>query len=232
MRSFVSLVSKTLGETLIDALILNAGVSIAGGTRTSDGFETTFAVNHLAHYLLLRLLLPRLARGAVVVMTTSGTYDPAEKTIIPPPRHAKARLLAYPDLDPALDAKSRIAGGRAYSSSKLCVLLTARALARRREAHATSLSVVAYDPGPTPGTGLVRNTNFAVRSVWWVLGTPLLLQFLHNMNSRSRAGGALAELALGATRAKWKSIMGQIGHPPCDVTSPLWLPQTHLQMCA
>src|SRR5208282_6308458 len=76
--------------------------SIAGGTRTSDGFETTFAVNHLAHYLLLRLLLPRLARGAVVVMTTSGTYDPAEKTIIPPPRHAKARLLAYPDLDPAL----------------------------------------------------------------------------------------------------------------------------------
>jgi len=108
--------------------------------------------------------------------------------------------LAYADLDPALDAKSRIAGGRAYSSSKLCVLLTARALARRPEASATSLSVVAYDPGPTPGTGLVRSANFAVRSVWWVLGTPLLLPFLHNLNSRSRAGGALAELALGATR--------------------------------
>jgi NAD(P)-dependent dehydrogenase (short-subunit alcohol dehydrogenase family) len=34
--------------------------------RTVDGFETTFAINHLAHYLLLRLLLSALARKAIV----------------------------------------------------------------------------------------------------------------------------------------------------------------------
>ena len=79
-----------------------------------------FAVNHLAHYLLLRLLLPKLAYGAKIVLTTSGTHDPAEKTIIPPPVHANAKMLAYPESDPDLDKNSTVAEGRAYSSSKLC----------------------------------------------------------------------------------------------------------------
>jgi hypothetical protein len=33
-----------------------------GDRRTEDGFETAFAANHLVHYLVLRLLMPRLAR--------------------------------------------------------------------------------------------------------------------------------------------------------------------------
>jgi hypothetical protein len=42
----------------------------------------------------LRLLPPRLAQGATVILTTSGTRDPAEKTIIAPRLHADARFLA------------------------------------------------------------------------------------------------------------------------------------------
>jgi hypothetical protein len=41
------------------------------------GFEATFAVNHLAHYLLPRLLMPRLAHDGSVVLTTSDMHDPA-----------------------------------------------------------------------------------------------------------------------------------------------------------
>jgi NAD(P)-dependent dehydrogenase (short-subunit alcohol dehydrogenase family) len=45
----------------IDALVLNAGAQFPNlDQRTEDGSETTFAVNHLAHYLLLRFLLPKL----------------------------------------------------------------------------------------------------------------------------------------------------------------------------
>jgi NAD(P)-dependent dehydrogenase (short-subunit alcohol dehydrogenase family) len=52
-------------------LVLNAATQFGNvDQRTEDGFETTFAVNHLAHYLLLPLLRPRLADGAIVVITT------------------------------------------------------------------------------------------------------------------------------------------------------------------
>lgn len=70
-RAFATSVRERLGDTPVDALVLNAGVVLPDITgRTVDGFETTFAVNHLAHYLLLRLLLPTLADGATVVLTT------------------------------------------------------------------------------------------------------------------------------------------------------------------
>jgi NAD(P)-dependent dehydrogenase (short-subunit alcohol dehydrogenase family) len=200
VRCFASAVGDRLGTTDIDALVLNAGMSPPDGNgRTPDGFEVAFAVNHLAHYLLLRLLLPRLAHGATVVLTTSGTHDPAEGTIVPPPRHADARLLAHPEWNPNRDQTPRAAGGRAYSSSKLCNLLTARALAARPEARTRQFTVIAYDPGPTPGTSLARDSGPAINFVWQVIG-PELQPLVPRFNSVAAAGGALADLALGKTR--------------------------------
>ena len=130
VRTFALALEAELGSAQINALVLNAGALFPDdNTRSADGFEAAFAVNHLAHFLLLRLLLPRLAHGAVVILTTSSTHDPAEKTIVAPPLHADARLLAYPERDPDRQRRQFIAGQRAYSSSKLCNLLTARALA-------------------------------------------------------------------------------------------------------
>ena len=60
---------------------------------------------------------------------------------------------------------------------------------------------VAYDPGPTPGTGLIRNSNFVVRAAWWILGNPLFIKLIPGMNSRMAAGNALADLALGKISA-------------------------------
>ncbi len=199
-RRFADTVNERLGSSEIDALVLNAGVNppdVEG--RTPEGFETAFAVNHLAHYLLIRLLLPRLAHNAVVVLTTSGTHDPAEGAMVPPPRHASAELLAYPDRDPGRDAKPRTAAGRAYSSSKLCNILTARALAIRPEATARNLTVLAYDPGPTPGTGLLRNAPAMGRVIWRTFG-PLLRRLVRRFNSKAAAGGNLAAIALGKVR--------------------------------
>jgi NAD(P)-dependent dehydrogenase (short-subunit alcohol dehydrogenase family) len=195
-RSFAAVVGERLGATPIDALVLNAGRSGHADGRSVDGFETTFVVNHLAHYLLVRLLLPRLANHARIVLTTSGTHDPAQRAPLPPPRHADARLLAHPELDPDRDQRPRVAAGRAYTASKLCVVLTARALAAQPEAQARQLTVVAYDPGRTPGTGLLRNEGLVLRGLWRVLGSPLLRPLVPRANSREAAGGALAELAL------------------------------------
>jgi NAD(P)-dependent dehydrogenase (short-subunit alcohol dehydrogenase family) len=200
VRGFAAVVGAQVAAGGIDGLVLNAGATFphADG-HTPDGFETTFAVNHLAHYLMLRLLLPRLNPGAAVVMTSSGTHDPAQCTVIPPPRHADARLLAHPDRDPDRDRAPRVAGGRAYSSSKLCVVLTARTLASRPEARDRGLTVVAYDPGPTPGTELLRGAGLLVRGTWRWLALPLRW-ILRGANTPRAAGVTLAGLALAETR--------------------------------
>jgi NAD(P)-dependent dehydrogenase (short-subunit alcohol dehydrogenase family) len=195
VRAFAAAVAERLGDAPIDALLLNAGGRRPDvDTRSADGFELTFATNHLAHHALLRLLLPRLAEGARVVITTSDTHDPAEKTGVPPPHHADARLLAHPEHDARRDASATTAGLRAYAASKLCNLLTARALALSPEAAARQLIVVAYNPGLTPGTRLARDHSWAVRRLAWPL-LPLLLPFARFMNSLADAGRSLAELA-------------------------------------
>ncbi|MBX9797371.1 SDR family NAD(P)-dependent oxidoreductase [Sphingomonas sp.] len=188
-----------LPDAPIDRLILNAGGQLPSvRQRTADGFEATFATNHLAHYLLLRLLMPRLAPDARIVITSSGTHDPAEKTGVPPPRHADARLLAHPETDPALDRMSATAGMRAYASSKLCNMMTAQALAASPEAAANHWRVFAYDPGLTPGTGLVRNQPWVVRMLLWPL-LPLAVRWSRTMNRLDDAGRGLFDLATTAT---------------------------------
>lgn len=189
--------AERLGDTSIDVLVLNAGIVLPDDTsRTADGFETTFAVNHLAHYLLLRLLLPRLPDGATVVMTTSGTHDPALGAGLTPPRHADATLLAHPDRDPDRDPRVRKTGEHAYTASKLCTVLTARSLPDR-------LTAIAYDPGQVFGTGLAKSLSLPLRTAWSVFGTSILgwplRQLNPTLNTRAAAGNTLADLSLSLT---------------------------------
>lgn len=55
----------------IDVLINNAGVMIPPLSRTADGFELQFGTNHLGHFALTNLLLPRI-RGRVVTVSSNG----------------------------------------------------------------------------------------------------------------------------------------------------------------
>ncbi len=195
VAGFADAVIAGLAGQRIDALVLNAGgqrPSVA--ERSADGHELTFAANHLGHFLLLHRLAPHLADGARVVITSSGTHDPDERTGVPPPRHADARWLADPAQDPGLDGNPITAGMRAYAASKLCNLMTARVLAGDAAMAARGISVVAYDPGLTPGTGLVRQQMWPVRVLLWPL-LPLLLPFGKTMNSLADAGRHLALLA-------------------------------------
>jgi NAD(P)-dependent dehydrogenase (short-subunit alcohol dehydrogenase family) len=181
----------------IDALVLNAGLQGYDlKAKTTQGFERTFGVNHLAHYLLLRLLLPQVKDGGIIVITSSGTHDPDEKTGVPPPRHAVTEMLAYPDRDPDVLESPMRAGRQAYSASKLCNLMTARTLAASPEAKARNLHVYAYDPGFTPGTSLARQSPWFVRAIWPLL--PLFRPFMKGMNSLEAAGRGLLGIADGS----------------------------------
>jgi len=72
VQAAARLVQERYGR--LDLLLANAGVMAPPPMRTRQGFELQFGVNHLAHYLLTRLLLPLLQAqpGARVVHVTSG----------------------------------------------------------------------------------------------------------------------------------------------------------------
>ncbi len=62
----------------LDVLVNNAGGAWLTRSLTPEGFETTFAVNHLAPYLLTRLLLDRLTASAparVITVSSHGHYQ-------------------------------------------------------------------------------------------------------------------------------------------------------------
>ena len=189
VRSFVQSLKKKLNGTKIDILIMNAGAQF-GNTRhrTGDGFESTFAINHLAHYLLLRLLVPSLAKNATIVITTSDVHDP--KMVPFGPKELDPEALAHPKNT----GKGFIPGIRAYASSKLCDLLTARAFEASTDAQMNGMRVIAYNPGLTPGTSLFRAWP------WWAklaMVAASRLRPLTGMNTIEQAGNAIADLGLG-----------------------------------
>src|SRR5919201_3150376 len=75
-RSIRSFAADVLGRfDRLDVLVDNAGLIHRQRTETEDGFETTFGVNHVGHFLLTGLLLERLRASAparVVVVASDA----------------------------------------------------------------------------------------------------------------------------------------------------------------
>lgn len=100
----------------LDVLINNAGVYMTQYKLSADGFEMTLAVNHLAHFLLSKLLLPLLKKSD----------DPRVVTV-----SSMVHSSGHIDLNDMNGDPSRFDGYRAYANSKLANKLFAEELARR-----------------------------------------------------------------------------------------------------
>jgi len=184
------------GLPQLHAIVCNAGTqTVSGRAVTSDGFEQTFAVNHLAHFLLVRELLPHLASHGRIVLVASDTHDPAKRTGMPAPTYIDARSLAYPD---DTRPSGGVAGRRRYATSKLCNVLMAYELARRLAAGSVegspAVTVNAFDPGLMPGTGLARDYPRAQVLAWRYLLPALTVVPGLNVHTPRRSGAALARL--------------------------------------
>jgi NAD(P)-dependent dehydrogenase (short-subunit alcohol dehydrogenase family) len=182
----------------LDAVVCNAGLlAVSGTSSTEDGIETTFAVNHLAHFLLVREVLPAMRAPGRVVFVSSATHDPTQRTGFPPPRYTSAHELAYPD--DVEDEPSLRAGQRRYAASKLCNVLAAYEFARRVPPEIATFTAV--DPGQMPGTGLARDLRGIRAFAWHHIMPALTLVPGINRHTPQHSGAVLARLVLrpGAT---------------------------------
>jgi NAD(P)-dependent dehydrogenase (short-subunit alcohol dehydrogenase family) len=140
----------------IDVLVNNAGAINMARTTTKDGLETTFAVNHLAPFLLTHLLLDRLKDGA-----------PSRIVNVASRAHIRSGI----DFDD-LEGKKGYGGLRAYAQSKLCNILFTYELARRLEG--TRVTANCLHPGVI-SSGFGKNQpgffNFGVKLVAPLLWT-------------------------------------------------------------
>jgi NAD(P)-dependent dehydrogenase (short-subunit alcohol dehydrogenase family) len=127
----------------VDVLANNAGALFASRRETSEGLEQTFALNHLAPFLLTVLLRDRLTGGRVVSTASDA--------------HKSGRL----DLDD-LQSQRSYAAMRVYGTSKLCNILFTRELARR----APELHANCFHPGVVR-TGFGKNDG----GIWKLLTT-------------------------------------------------------------
>jgi NAD(P)-dependent dehydrogenase (short-subunit alcohol dehydrogenase family) len=177
------------------ALICNAGAQFLGPVSYSaDGYEETFAINHLGHFLLVDLLLDCVADGGRVVFTASGTHDP--DTIDGKLAGAAVEPDAVALANEGKNGKQPISGGKRYATSKLCTILFSYELDRRLKRAHQPLSSIAFEPGWIPETGLIRTAPFAQ----WLSRTALAKWIVKTIGvpigSLPFSGAALASLAL------------------------------------
>ena len=200
MASIRSFSAKLAGRNLppLGAIVCNAGVQfVRSQTYTKDGFDSTFGVNHLGHFLLVNLLLSQLAAPARIVFVSSDTHDSSKTTGMPEPYFREPQLIAYPQQDPALKNKSIGELGRiAYTTSKLCNVLCAYELSRRlQQQNLSSITVNVFNPGLMPGSGLAQDYTAAAKFVWHNI-LPFFARFVPSINTIDNAGQALARLVL------------------------------------
>ena len=176
----------------LQAIVCNAGIQIVSDTRyTEDGFEMTFGVNHLGHFLLVNLLLPQLRNHSRVVFVSSDTHNPDANTGMPNPQYQEAKLLAFPANNDSTDIKNT--GRRRYTTSKLCNVLCTYELSRRLQKHPLDITANAFNPGLMLDTGLSRDYSEAELSA---MSTNIPPSVLENAKDPEAMGSALARLIL------------------------------------
>ncbi|TWJ03170.1 NAD(P)-dependent dehydrogenase (short-subunit alcohol dehydrogenase family) [Mucilaginibacter frigoritolerans] len=135
----------------ISGLLNNAGIMPSKASKNAQGWDLTYATNHLGAFALTEALAPHLPDGANVVFIASAIEDPERK----PAKVMGMKGGRYISTEASARGEweaggTKMAGVDAYATSKQCILAATLYFARENK----RLHFNAVEPGITRGTGL------------------------------------------------------------------------------
>ena len=146
--SSVRAFAEEWGDRPVTTLVNNAGIMMVAQGRTTDGFERQIGTNHLGHFALTNLLLPRVTDRVVTI--SSGLHNGPQV-----------------DLD-NLDLERSYKPTRAYQQSKLANLLFTAELQRRLTAAGSPVKALAAHPGYAATNLQSHHANPLMNKLMWV----------------------------------------------------------------
>lgn len=139
----------------IYALDNNAGISGNNAGLTPDGIDSVFQSNHLGHFLLTNLLLPKMADDARILNISSDMHNPPQDALT----WFGTEAIAHP---------AENLGSARYFYSKLCNLYFTYELDRRLRAKGSRITCNALNPGFMSNTNLQPGGAMTLERINWV----------------------------------------------------------------
>jgi NAD(P)-dependent dehydrogenase (short-subunit alcohol dehydrogenase family) len=188
----------------IAGLILNAGginMKAKSLEFTEDGFERTFQLNFLGHFVLANLLVKQMVEPARIIFVSSDLHDPAATRMgkIMTPRYGPVTDLAH-----AVGTAAKLKPMARYGTAKMYAMMTAYELDRRLRAAKTAITVNSWSPGVVPTTQAGRNMN-AIMKMIMVSGWFVNFMGSH-LSTEEEAAQALGDLLVDA---KYSGVTGK-----------------------
>ncbi|RAH44599.1 short chain dehydrogenase/reductase SDR [Aspergillus brunneoviolaceus CBS 621.78] len=240
VRSFADKLSRLISSGAlprISAVVCNAAsLSFEGGQKfTADGYEATFQVCHLAHYLLILKLLGsmNLTSGRIVMLGSITHYPEKSNPLcsLRPQFPADMEELLRPGPDPPALAHDR--GFQRYATAKLANVTLANDLNRRlkRDDRLSSITAIAMDTGGLPSARSQAQQKRSTQRIFAVINflMPVLKHATTMFRTTEDAGRDLVALSVDSSfQGKRGYYMGQKEDIPAavsinpDVQTKLW----------
>jgi NAD(P)-dependent dehydrogenase (short-subunit alcohol dehydrogenase family) len=156
----------------LTALILNAGginMKAKSLEFTEDGFERTFQLNFLGHFLLANLLIKQMTTPARIVFVSSDLHDPAATRLgkVMPPKYGPVE-----DLARGTGTAAKLKPMARYATAKMYAMMAAYELDRRLRKSGKAITVNSWLPGVVPTTQAGRDMNPIMKRImtshWFV----------------------------------------------------------------
>lgn len=188
----------------LSGLILNAGginMKAKSLEFSEDGFERTFQLNFLGHFLLVNLLVRQMAATARIVFVSSDLHDPAATKMgkMLPPRYGPVE-----DLARGTGTAAKLKPMARYGTAKMYAMMAAFELDRKLRRSGAPITVNSWSPGVVPTTQAGRDMNPIMKTImmsgWFV---KFMGSHLSNEEEAARAVGGLV------TDAKYSRVSGK-----------------------
>lgn len=189
----------------MQGLVLNAGginMNAKSLEFTEDGFERTFQLNFLGHFVLANLLIVKMADPARIVFVSSDLHDPAATRMgkLMPPRYGPVE-----DLARGTGSAAKLKPMARYATAKMYAMMAAYEFDRRMRKMGKAITVNSWSPGVVPTTQAGRDMNAIMKKImtsrWFVnfMGSHLATE----EEAAQALGGLVMDAKYSATSGRY-----------------------------